>query len=250
MQCSPGDLMRRESACFIRWESDFDRVGSSSWWHVVKDNGIALEDLSASTRSKVRRGMKNFSCKPVSAATVADEGYSVYEDAYSRYETYEPLFSKEKFRDAIAAMPLNTEFWVAEDHKGAMMAFSENFIDGDSCFFNTIWFRPSALQKYVSYALFFEMHRHYLGERGFRYVSDGARSISHDTQIHDFLISKFGYRRAYARLHVLYAPWLAMAVKVAFPFRRLIGVIPIGMFRKASILLEQEAIRRKCAKRA
>jgi hypothetical protein len=92
------------------------------------------------------------------------------------------------------------------------------------------------------------MNRHYLEERKFRYVSDGARSLSHDTQIHDFLESKFGFRKAYARLHVVYAPWLDASVAAAFPFRNLIKKMPFSPFKKASILLKQEEIRRECAK--
>ena len=109
-----------------------------------------------------------------------------------------------------------------------------------------MWFRPAALRQCVAYALFYEMHRHYLEERKFDYVSDGARSISHDSSIHDFLMSKFGYRKAYANLHVVYKPWLYMAVRLAFPFREFIARFNLDPLKKVSILLRQEDIRRQC----
>lgn len=94
------------------------------------------------------------------------------------------------------------------------------------------------------------MNRYYLEDRGCQYLSDGARSLSHTTQIHDFLESKFGFRKAYARLHVVYTPWLGIVVATFYPLRKLICKVPYGPFKKASILLRQEEIRRQCAEGA
>ncbi|WP_372997150.1 hypothetical protein [Marinobacter sp.] len=239
--------MKDQGALFIRWESEFDQIKQGAWWHIIKDGACSLSDLSSNTRSKVRRGMKTFRCEAASRDTVLAHGYQVYCSAFSRYETHEARYSAEAFREAVLALPEQTEFWgVWNEATGDMVAFSENFVESDVCFYNTIWFEPSALKKYSSYALFYEMNRHYLEDRGFRYVSDGARSLSHETQIHDFLESKFGFRKAYARLNVIYKPWLGVLVKVAYPFRERIGNVPLGPFKKASVLLKQEEIRRLC----
>jgi hypothetical protein len=243
------EIMGGQGALFLRWESGFDQVNSCPWWHIIKDGNPSLADLSSNTRSKVRRGLKAFDCKPISRDTVLGEGYEVYRSAFARYETHEKEFSEVEFVGAVKAMPDQTEFWgVWNKNNDALVAFSENYVEAEVSFYNTIWFEPSALRKYSSYALFYEMNRHYLEERKFRYVSDGARSLSHDTQIHDFLESKFGFRKAYARLHVVYAPWLDASVAAAFPFRNLIKKMPFSPFKKASILLKQEEIRRECAK--
>ena len=243
------ELLKRQGDFFVRWESDFDKNGCPPWWHIVKEGATDLSDLSSNTRSKVRRGLKAFDCKPISRDTVLGEGYEVYRNAFARYETHEKEFSEVEFVGAVKAMPDQTEFWgVWNKNNDALVAFSENYVEAEVSFYNTIWFEPSALRKYSSYALFYEMNRHYLEERKFRYVSDGARSLSHDTQIHDFLESKFGFRKAYARLHVVYAPWLDASVAAAFPFRNLIKKMPFSPFKKASILLKQEEIRRECAK--
>lgn len=241
-------LMKKTGAHFLRWESTFDGLDNGHWWHVVKTDCDELQALSSNTRSKVRRGLKRFRCVPISRDRVLKEGFAVYQDAFSRYETHEPAFTEAAFKQAIADLPSNTEFWGAEEQTGELVAFSENYVESQTCFFNTVWFKPSALRQYVSYALFHEMHQHYLQERKFDYVSDGARSISHDSSIHDFLISKFGYRKAYANLQVVYMPWLHIAVYLLFPFRGVIARINLNPFKKVSILLRQEEIRRQSMK--
>lgn len=249
---STGDakkIMRDLGAVFLRWESDFDHSVGHLWWHIIKDSRSSLSDLSSNTRSKVRRGLKVYDWVSLSRESVLDEGYEIYNKAFSRYETHEKEFSIEEFQQAIKSMPSQTEFCGVRDKiSGALVAFSENYVEGDVCFYNTIWFDPAALRKYSSYVLFFEMNRHYLEDRHMRYVSDGARSLSHDTQIHDFLESKFGFRKAYARLHVVYVPWLSALVNIAYPFRKVISKMPVEIFQKVSVLLKQEEIRRLCAK--
>ena len=90
------------------------------------------------------------------------------------------------------------------------------------------------------------MNKHYLNDRRFRYVSDGARSISHQTNVHQFLQEKFGFRRAYALLRVAYAPGIGLAVVLLYPFRHWIDKSTFGFLQKMAVVLEQERIRRAC----
>lgn len=240
-------LMKDHSALYIRWESEFDAEEATSWWHVICDKRLDLSDLSKNTRSKVRRGMKKFYTEMLSREVVVEEGYKVYCSSFSRYDTHEEQYSEKRFIDAVLGMPENTEFWgVRGKESGALVAFSENYIEDDVCFYNTIWFDPGALKEYSSYVFFFELGLYYLGERGFKYISDGARSISHGTQIHEFLQSKFGFRKAYAFLNVRYQPLLGMCVAVLYSFRKLIALVPSDKFKMIASFLEQERIHREC----
>ena len=232
---------------FIRWEDNFDQSEKGEWWHLIKDNLENLEQLSSNTRSKVRRGLKKAISKPTTREVILEEGYEVYRSAFDRYETFEATFSPSQFREAVKALPEETEFWEARNREtGELVAFSENLVRDQACFYNTMWFQPQALKAYAGYALIHEMNKHYLNERGLRYVSDGARSISHDTSIHDFLEQKFGFRRAYARLRVVYFPGVGAAVRLLYPFRQWFTGRSSGVFQKIAVLLEQERIRRAC----
>ncbi|SEK48569.1 GNAT family N-acetyltransferase [Halomonas daqiaonensis] len=238
-------LLKAHGALLVRWESNFDCASTTDWWHVIKSEEEHLEVLSRSTRSKVRRGSRQLSVSCEPRCSVLNEGYVVYRQAYERYDTLEPMMSEAAFREAIRQLPPETEFWTVRTRESnELVAFSENLVIDDACFYLSIWFNPASLGQYAAYTLFYEMNLHYLNERRLRYVSDGARSISHDTGIHDFLINRFGFRKAYAKLHVVYTPLLAAAVHALYPFRRLIGKTSRPMFRKLTVLLEQERIHR------
>lgn len=243
----PSKLMKENNALYMRWETDFDTEEVTPWWYVISDRCLDLSDLSKNTRSKVRRGMKNFYCEILSRGVILDEGYKVYCEAFTRYDTHEEQYSEKHFIDAVLAMPDNTEFWgVREKSGGRLVAFSENYVEDDVCFCNTIWFDPAALKEYSSYVFFFELGVYYLDERGFRYISDGARSISHATNIHEFLQSKFGFRKAYAFLNVRYRPLLGLCVAALFHLRKTIPLLPFKKIKILAILLEQERIHREC----
>ncbi len=238
-------LLAVHRAYLIRWESDFDCETPTEWWHVIKSKPEDLGTLSANTRSKVRRGDKRFVVEPALREHILEEGHAVYCKAYERYDTFEPMMTHEAFCEAIMALPPETEFWVVRQRQsGEMVAFSENLVSNDACFYLSLWATPDSLRQYASYALIYRMNLHYLNERRLRYVSDGARSISHNTGIHDFLIERFGFRKAYARLHVVYFPLLSPVVFTLYPFRQRIAKAQGPLWQKVNILLKQEAIRR------
>lgn len=242
-------LVVRGRGAFVRWEKDFDQLGASEWWHVIKDAPEDLSDLSKKTRHQVRRGLNRFVAEPEGRETIVPEGYDVYCAAFDRYETFEEMLSADDFRAAVEALPTETEFWAVRDRdSGRMVAFSENLVRDNAAFYDTIWFEREALKAYAGYVLFHEMNKHYLNERGLRYVSDGARNISHQTNVHDFLEQKFGFRRAYARLRVVYFPGVGLAVRLLYPFRNWFAGRSEGLFQKVAVLLEQERIRRSCAR--
>lgn len=242
-------LLKARGGAFIRWESDFDLVAGSSWWHIIKDEPEAIEKLPKKTRYMIRKATKSYEARPVGGADIREQGYSVYVKAYERYDTHEPMFSEREFCNAVEDLPEDTEWWGVYDRETSeLVAFSENYIENDTCFYVTMWLEPEAMANFAGYLLFHEMELHYLQTRGFTYVSDGSRSLSHDTNIHDFLIRKFNFRKAYGCLHVEYRPWLGVAVAFAYPFRRFIRKVSLRPFKKASILLKQEEIRRVCAK--
>ncbi len=221
------------------------------WWHVIKDSssGIELSSYSSKTRNQIRRGLKNFVCIPVDRQFIFENCFDVYKAAFSRYLTHEQLMSQRQFNSAIDSLPCSTEFWVVlRKSNGEIAGFSENYIENSTCFYNSAWFDPSHLRDYCAYALFYSMNRHYLGELGFNYVSDGARSISHATEIHDFLISKFHFRKAYSTLCVEYVTWLRFLIFILVPLKPLISMVSLPSFQKLKVLLTLECIRRECRK--
>lgn len=240
-------LLMRKKAAFIRWDEDFGSADGSEWWHVVKDSQESLDSLSGSTRSKIRRGLKRFNVRLASREEVMRCAYQVYAGAFERYFTFEEKVSEIEFQNSIALLPEETEFFVAIDKTtGKLAAFSENLVADNACFYLSIWFLPEALRSYVGYALIHEMNKHYLNDKRLHYVSDGARSISHQTNIHSFLCEKFAFRKEHARLQVVYAPGIDFLIWILYPFRSYLARASVRVLQKLAVLLEQERIRRAC----
>ena len=133
---------------------------------------------------------------------------------------------------------------IATDKKTSeLVAYSQNQIFDKSCDYSRIKLNPNFLKFYPSYAIFYKMNEYYLVEKKFKYVNDGARSISHETNIQTFLEQKFKFRKAYCKLHLEYSSILKLFLNIALPFEHILDSIPINLFKKATILIKQEKIR-------
>lgn len=91
------------------------------------------------------------------------------------------------------------------------------------------------------------MNEYYLKEKSFKYVHDGSRSLSHYTDIHEFLEKKFNFRKAFAKMEIVYRKDIKVLVKILYPFKNIIKKINLNIFRKVSVLLKHEEIRRSNA---
>ena len=236
-------ILKKSKSLFVRWEPDFDIIEETDWWHVIKDNPEVLGDLKKKVRNMVRRGCKSYCVERCDRSFVVQRCYSVYKKAFSRYDTFEARISENDFRKAIEELPVNTEFWaVFERESRELVAFSENYVSDGACFYVSVWLDPDHIRKFSGYALFHEMNKHYLNDIGLKYVSDGARSINHDTSVHDFLLSKFGFRRAYTNLSIVYSRKVKVIVSILYPLRAVIARLPGKTFAKVGVLLRQEEI--------
>lgn len=240
-------LVSKYRVHLIRWETEFDKLEEGEWWHIIKDDKEELSQLKSNVRSKVRRGLKYFDVKRCDRDLIINQGYSIYRAAYERYETFETMYTEEEFKSAIAELPSETDFWVASDiSTQELVGFSENLVRDDACFYVTLWFNPSCLSKYLSYAMFHSMNKYYLNEQGCKYVSDGARSLSHSTNIHEFLQSQFGFRRAYSSLNLVFDSKVKVVAAITYPFKSILSKFNYGLIAKVNVLLELERIRRAC----
>ena len=98
------------------------------------------------------------------------------------------------------------------------------------------------LKNYSSYVLYFSMNKYYLNENNFKYVNNGTRSISHQTNIHDFLIDKFKFRKAYCKMEIEYAPKIKILINNFLILSYFFSLIPLNIFRKIYVVLYQEIL--------
>ena len=238
-------LIKEKGALFARWTDNWDCDGQTSFWYVIKDSFVPLENMLAKQRSEIKRGFKNCDVRMVTREYIENFGYGVYMKASASYSTHLEPMTETDFKNAIGASE-KSEFWaVFIRDTDLLIAYSHNILQDAVCYYSIIKFDPDFLNLYPGYALIHTMNQVYLCDRGFRYVSDGARNISHDTNIQDYLIKKFGFRRAYCRLNILYRPDITVIVKLLFPFRKLFLHARTGILAKVASVLVQEEIRRE-----
>ncbi len=243
-----GYLLKESGAYFLRWTTGFDCSRETDFWYVIKDGSGSMEDLNTKIRTKVRRGLKNCNVEKVSAEYIGQNGYHVYISAFERYRTFLKPVSKDVFQDSILALRDNPayEFFAVfcrSDNK--LIAYNQNYIQDNSLNYSVTKFCPEYLKQLPSYALFHTMNNHYLNERKVKYVNDGARSLSHDTNIQGYLIDNFRFRKAYCRLNMAYNKKIKIITEMLYPFRNIIDKIDSAVAAKIFVLLKHEEIRRR-----
>ncbi len=239
-------LIKNTKSRFIRWTNQFDKK-DSKFWYIIKDSFEGFDELSTNTRSKVRRGNKRLYAQPVEFQFVRENGYQTYINAFQSYNTFEKPMTETHFYEYITKLENSGQYelwgcWDKLDNK--LAGFSENFLFDDTCFYETIFLDPFYLKYYSSYVLFYEMNKYYLQKKGFRYVHDGSLSLSHETGVQDFLISKFKFRKAFCNLCIAYRRdiyWLANAL---YPMRSFVYKGNDHVRKKIAVLLRHEEIRR------
>lgn len=219
---------------------NFDQKRESCFWYVVKDNFGGFDELSSRDRGKVRKAYKTFDIRKISKDYLIQNGWKVYIKAAEHYKVKADIPTREGFLKRMEGTDDTYDFWGCIDKEtGQLAAFSINHVINDFVDYQTLKAHPAYLQKYYPfYGLFFEMNRYYLGEKGVKYVSDGARSLTEHSNIQPFLIERFGFRKAYCQINIVYKEWFGILVCIAFPFRNLIPI------RSLKSLLKMEELHR------
>jgi len=247
-------VMRISGRPFVRWDSQFGQVKDSQWWYVIRKGPWSLEQCSGSTRSKIRRGHKRLSARVITLEEVMKSGYDVCRRAATRYEKPGFVLPREVYERKVQAAARVSDviefFGIFSNDK--LVGYSENYIQDNAAFWETIWYDPEFLGRYSSYVLIDEMLNYYLNDRGFTYVSDGCKSIYHRTGVQDYLMKVFGFNKEYAVLNIVYSIKFAMALKAAYPFRSIIQNLSKkwtnNTLDKIDAVLRQEYIRKTCEK--
>ena len=239
--------LKKNNAFLARWVTNFDCEKETNFWHIICDIPLELKDYSLNTRSKIKRGLNHCDVRKISYQHLLADGYEVYKSAFERYNTSQKIFTDNQFKESILQLIQKWEFWGVYFNDN-LIGYSQNKIDDMTCEYSVIKFHPKYLKYYSSYALFYSMNRYYLNECNYKYVNDGSRSISHQTNIHEFLISKFKFRKAYCYLYIQYQPFFGLIVSSLFPFRKILSIIDISILRNVNSILLQEEIKRNCKK--
>ena len=229
----------------IRWADGFCER-PSEWYAMICDRFQDMASTPSEHRRYIRRGLGNCEIRRVDCEYFSRHAYDVYANASRRYRGDIPTVkSEQEFRhdaEQTAKFEDIIHHWVAI-HQGRVIGY------GVACVYGKIEvtytqgkLHPEYEKAYPFYALMYEMNRYYLAEQGFGYVFGGYRCTRHETQIQEFLVKKFGWRKAFSHLYMMYRWDVGLFVKVTYPFGRWIGRLG-GRVKQLYLM---EGIRRSC----
>ncbi len=221
----------------------FDCQEKTSFWYLIKDQFEGLEELSGNTRKKVRRSLEKIEFRKVDNAFIKQNGYPILRTSFDDYLIKDRITNFHTFENYLKECKnKDFDYWGLFDRNDdSFIGFFTVMLWNASCEYGLVAVLPDYKRKntaYPYYGLFYTMNQYYLQEKGFRYVTDGARSITEHSNIQPFLEEKFHFRKAYCHLTVHYRWWMKIAVNVLYPFRK---IIPL---QRVKAILNMEAMQR------
>jgi hypothetical protein len=233
----------KQGGFLVRNTFGFDGPAETHFWYVIKDGFDDLEMLSSNTRRKVRRSLEQLEFNQIDIGMLRNEGYNILKATFDDHAVDDRLLTTKTYRDYLDSCEKQTyHYWgIFDRENGNLVGFCTVWLWHDACEIGKIAVMPTYKRHssaYPYYGLFFSLCQHYLQRVGYRYITDGSRTITEHSQIHDFLIQNFHFRRAYCQLEVHYCWWMKIAVKMLYPFRKIISLPRI------KAILNMEAMQR------
>lgn len=223
-------LIGNSTSWMLRNLYDFDSKEETTFWYIIKDS-YSESEYTKKVRKYIEKANDKFDIRRISRARMINQGYNVYDKAHEHYSVDDGFrLNKDGFLREIQGMNDDEyEFWGCIDKEtGILQAYCVCHVQDEMCWFKYSRANPEFLPKfYPMYGLYDARHKYYLQERHLKYVLTSARSITEHSNIQNFLIEKFGYRKAYCRIRIYYRPWLKAIVTLLYPFRNIIKYRPV-----------------------
>jgi hypothetical protein len=229
-------LLTDSRAWLLRYSSD-PCVEPTEWWYIVCDRydpGM----LSSKMRTKINRGRRRCTVTRIEPQWLADHGYRCYLAAFARYARVTPVEETAWRERILRSADGPFEHWGV--FVGSQLAgYSECVIEGDNVGSNVLKLHPEYLKERSASALVSHLLAFYVGGQG-KKMSNGNRSVAHETQFNEFLI-EHGFRRQFCRLNVVYRGMLRAAIGLIYPVRRAVLRVSVWQAAEAAkALLVQE----------
>ena len=232
----------QQGGLLVRNTYEFDCQEETSFWYVIKDQFEGLENLPSRVRNKVRHAFNSFEYRLIPFDTLKENGYQIIQETYADYAVHDREMNQKVFMEYLdQCQKQHFDYWGIFDKETQQMVGFCTVTLWDQCCEYGVTGILSKYKKgsyYPYYGLYQYLNQHYLEKRQFKYVSDSARTITEHSQIQEYLIQNFNFRKAYCQLEVHYRWWMKLAVKMLYPFRK---IIPL---QRVKAILNMEAMQR------
>lgn len=216
-----------QKAFFAEYITAADCAEPTEWWFTIKDDEYDLSKLNSHDRRNVVSFKKHCYAKAIKPADYAKALFDCYVASFSAYpEKYRPkTFDYDNFCADVKEWSCeNFRVYAAfTNDEDLLIGFALVTVIGKAIKMTMQKTNP-AYEKYRSNAALVDCMLHDWNEKlktGEVYITNGSRSIKHETNFNAYLEKYFGFRKAYARLRVVYRFPFGIAVKLLKPFRKL-----------------------------
>lgn len=230
-----------------RWTTDWDCGHETNWWYIICEGPFSIENLSRKSRKNIRKALENCEVKKINANMCIEDLWRVFQEATERYNNYEQKTTRADFELMIKNASAEWEIWAGYDkltHR--MIGYKICSVYEDWVDFTASKYSTEYLKLRVSDALNFIVLEHYLNTCGKKYVSNGTRSVVHETNVQDYYQEHFNFRKAYCKVNIKYRFPVNILVCVLFPFRNALKKHDTGKMHRIVALLTMEEIRKNC----
>jgi hypothetical protein len=220
-------LLLKQGGLMVRNTYDFDCQEETCFWNLIKDHFGGLEELSGNTRKKVRRSLEHLDFRRVDIDLIKKQGYPILRATFDDYSVTDRITNVHTFETYLEeCSQKDFDYWgIFDRNDNRFVGFFTVMLWDDSCEYGLVAIVPEYKRKstaYPYYGLFYSMNQYYLQEKGFRYVTDGSRSITEHSNIQQFLEEKFLFRKSYCHLAIHYLWWMKITVYMLYPFKKII----------------------------
>ncbi len=223
-----GESLLKEGGLFVRNTFDFDCGEPTAYWHVIKDSFKGIEEVPSKYRGRLRKSLESYDFQIVSKEFAVKNCYETHKAAAEHYRVKAVVPTLEQFTNHINSLDDAYDIWVCMHKDGRVAGFAINHVIDGMCDYESMKYHPDYLKPVSpSYGLIYTMNEYYLESLKLKYVDDGARSITEHSDIQQFLIDKFRFRKAFCHVQMFYKWWFKLAVLLLYPFRKFIKILPI-----------------------
>jgi hypothetical protein len=170
------------------------------WYAIIKDQHFDIDQYpSSNTRNQVRKALKNCTVKRIEATWLAENGLEVLEKAMHKMSAKPSKKTinafRKKYQVAIAFDDIIHCYGIFNNDQ--LIGFCEiYYYEGIEANISQIRLNPAFNGVYPMYALIHMLSEEYLKSNKVQYLSDGYRNLLHETEVQEFLVRKFGFKKA------------------------------------------------------
>lgn len=220
------EALLKKGGWLVRNTFDFDCGQKTDFWYVIKDSFGGMDEHSQNERKKLRHALRTFDFKLIDSESLRAAAYPIAKATFDDYQLYDRAMNELVFKEYLDYCAENNfDYWGAFDKEnGELVGFCTVHVWDNSCEYGLIGFEPKYKHNasYPYYGFFYKMNEYYLQDKKFKFVVDGARSITQHSDVQPFLEQNFNFRKAYCKLKIRYKWWFGAIVRILLPFRKII----------------------------